>query len=124
MPKLNVEGAGEFEVPAGKRLVLALTEDAGVDQLHACGGWAKCTTCKVEVVEGEPEKMTAAEKQLLEAMQKPPKRICTTGTGCSSTRTECFTDDLKVMMVLMNGSKYCCHRSTDWRHASAFMTQQ
>ena len=40
MPKLTVEGIGEFEVPAGKRLVLALTDEAGVDQLHACGGGA------------------------------------------------------------------------------------
>ena len=37
MPKLTVEGVGEFDVATGKRLVLALTE-AGIDQLHACGG--------------------------------------------------------------------------------------
>ncbi|MCA9177219.1 MAG: (2Fe-2S)-binding protein [Planctomycetales bacterium] len=67
MPKLTVEGIGEFEVPAGKRLVLALTDEAGVDQLHACGGGARCTTCKVEFVSGEPEQMTVAERQLLDA---------------------------------------------------------
>jgi ferredoxin len=67
MPKLTVEGFGDFEVPAGKRLVLALTENAGVDQLHACGGNARCTTCRVEVLAGEPEKMTVAEKSLLQA---------------------------------------------------------
>lgn len=67
MPKLNVEGVGEFEVPAGKRLVLALTDEAGVDQLHACGGNARCTTCRVEFVAGEPDTMTAAEKQVLQA---------------------------------------------------------
>jgi len=67
MPKLSVEGVGEFEVPAGKRLVLALSEDAGVDQLHACGGHARCTTCRVEFLNGEPERMTIAEKQLLQA---------------------------------------------------------
>ncbi|QDT64180.1 2Fe-2S iron-sulfur cluster-binding protein [Calycomorphotria hydatis] len=67
MPKLTVEGVGEFEVPAGKRLVLGLTDDAGVDQLHACGGIAKCTTCQVEFIAGEPEKMTVAEKNVLEA---------------------------------------------------------
>ncbi|MGF1580007.1 MAG: 2Fe-2S iron-sulfur cluster-binding protein [Gemmataceae bacterium] len=67
MPKLNVEGFGEFDVPEGKRLVLALTEDAGVDQLHACGGNARCTTCRVEFISGEPDKMTQAEKDLLEA---------------------------------------------------------
>src|SRR3954447_2853716 len=67
MPKLTVEGVGEFEVPAGKRLVLALTDEAKVDQLHACGGNARCTTCRVEFVSGEPDQMTEAEKQVLAA---------------------------------------------------------
>jgi ferredoxin len=67
MPKLNVEGKGEFEVPANKRLVLALEDEAGVDQLHACGGNARCTTCRVEFVAGEPDKMTVAEKSVLSA---------------------------------------------------------
>jgi ferredoxin len=65
MPNLTVEGFGTFEVDEGKRLVLALTDDAGVDQLHACGGNCRCTTCKVEFVEGEPEMMTEAEKAKL-----------------------------------------------------------
>ncbi len=65
MPKLTVEEVGTFDVAAGKRLVNALTDDAGVDQLHACGGNARCTTCRVEFVAGEPDKMTAAEKQVL-----------------------------------------------------------
>jgi ferredoxin len=67
MPKLTVEGVGAFDVPPGKRLVLALSEDAKIDQLHACGGNARCTTCRVEFVAGEPQKMTAAEKNLLAA---------------------------------------------------------
>jgi len=67
MPKLTVEGFGEFDVPNGKRLVLALTEDAGVDQLHACGGNARCTTCRVEFIAGEPDEMTLAEKNVLAA---------------------------------------------------------
>jgi ferredoxin len=67
MPKLTVEGFGTFDVPAGKRLVLAMTEDAKVDQLHACGGNARCTTCRVEFVSGEPDQMTAAEKNVLAA---------------------------------------------------------
>jgi ferredoxin len=67
MPKLTVEGVGDFTVPAGKRLVLALEDEAGVDQLHACGGNARCTTCKVEFVVGEPDQMTEAEKQVLAA---------------------------------------------------------
>src|SRR5215468_7340713 len=67
MPTLTVEGVGEFDVPQGKRLVLALEDEARVDQLHACGGNARCTTCRVEFVAGEPPRMTAAEKSVLAA---------------------------------------------------------
>lgn len=67
MPTLTVEGQGACDVAAGKRLVLALTQDAGVDQLHACGGNARCTTCRVEFVAGEPSRMTVAERDLLAA---------------------------------------------------------
>lgn len=67
MPKLTVEGRGTYEVPSGKRLILALIDEAGTDQLHACGGNARCTTCRVEFVAGEPASMTPAEKSLLEA---------------------------------------------------------
>jgi ferredoxin len=67
MPKLTVEGVGDFEVPSGKRLVLALEDEAGIDQLHACGGHARCTTCRVHFTSGEPDKMTAAEKSVLSA---------------------------------------------------------
>ena len=65
MPTLTVEGYGSFEVPAGKRLVLALVDEAGVDQMYACGGNCRCTTCKVEFVAGEPDQMTLAEKEKL-----------------------------------------------------------
>jgi ferredoxin len=67
MPKLNVEGVGEFQVPQGKRLVNALEDEAKIDQLHACGGNARCTTCRVQFVAGEPSRMTQAEKELLAA---------------------------------------------------------
>ena len=67
MPFLTVEGIGTFEVEASKRLVLALEEDAKIDQLHACGGRARCTTCKVEFVSGEPATMTIAEKNAIAA---------------------------------------------------------
>ena len=67
MPHIVVENVGSFEVPAGKRLVLALEDEAKVDQLHACGGNARCTTCRVEFVAGEPDTMTKAEKDVLAA---------------------------------------------------------
>jgi ferredoxin len=67
MPKLTVEGFDTVDVEAGKRLVLALEQDAKVDQLHACGGNARCTTCRVEFIEGEPTTMTEAERDILAA---------------------------------------------------------
>ncbi len=65
MPKLTVQDVGSFEVPEGKRMVLALEQDAGIDQLHACGGRCRCTTCRVEFIDGEPTRMTEAEKAKL-----------------------------------------------------------
>jgi ferredoxin len=67
MPKLTVESVGTFEVSQGKRLVLALEDEAGIDQLHSCGGVAKCTTCRVKFIEGEPAKVTQAERSVLAA---------------------------------------------------------
>ena len=64
MAKLTVEGIGEFVVDDAKRLATALRE-VGTDQLHACGGKARCTTCRVEFIEGEPTNMTLAEKTIL-----------------------------------------------------------
>src|SRR5499426_2649128 len=65
MPKLTVEGFATVDVEEGKRLVLAIEQDAGVDILHACGGNARCTTCRVEFVNGEPSRMTQAEQAKL-----------------------------------------------------------
>jgi ferredoxin len=67
MPKLTVEEFGTFEIANGKRLVLAIEQDAHVDILHACGGNARCTTCRVEFINGEPAAQTAAEKERLTA---------------------------------------------------------
>ena len=66
MPKLTVEGFDTGDVEEGKRLVLAIEQDAHVDVLHACGGNARCTTCRVVFIAGEPARMTKAEKGKLE----------------------------------------------------------
>jgi ferredoxin len=59
MPTVSVNGkSGSYDT--NKRLVLAI-EELGVAIGHRCGGNAKCTTCRVEVVSGEPETMTRAE---------------------------------------------------------------
>ncbi len=64
MAKLTVEGRGTFDIEDGKRLVLAI-EDSDIDILHRCGGFARCTTCRVQFSEGEPDQMTVAEHDKL-----------------------------------------------------------
>ncbi len=64
MPTITLPDGTRLEAEAGRRLVLAL-EDAGVDILHRCGGHARCTTCRVQFSQGEPETMTAAERDRL-----------------------------------------------------------
>ncbi len=64
MPKLEIEGFGNYDVPEGARLVRAL-EEQGVDILHRCGGHARCTTCRVAFSAGEPDQMTIAEYEKL-----------------------------------------------------------
>jgi ferredoxin len=60
----TAEGAREFEAEAGRKLVLAI-EDSGIDILHRCGGNAKCTTCRVELLEGDAGEMGEAERNRL-----------------------------------------------------------
>src|SRR5256885_11746654 len=57
-------GKQEFEAEAGRKLVLAI-EDAGIDILHRCGGNAKSTTCRVEVLEGDAGEMRGLERNRL-----------------------------------------------------------
>ena len=76
MPNVTVEGEKMFPVEAGKKLVLAI-EDAGIDIMHRCGGNARCTTCRVQVVAGEPGPMGALERERLarEASLGPDIRL-------------------------------------------------
>jgi len=57
-------GQVAFQAESGKKLVLAL-EDNGVDILHRCGGNARCTTCRVEFISGDPGEMGEAEIAVL-----------------------------------------------------------
>src|SRR5215217_314050 len=69
-------GLVETDAPEGKKLVLVL-EDAGIDILHRCGGNARCTTCRVEILEGEPGEMGELERNRLamEAELAPNVRL-------------------------------------------------
>ena len=64
MPTVRMDGIGETSCDEGRRLVLCV-EDAGVDILHRCGGNARCTTCRVEILEGDAGPMTEPERERL-----------------------------------------------------------
>jgi ferredoxin len=67
MPRIQAEtaeGRQEFEAQEGRKLVLAI-EDAGIDILHRCGGNARCTTCRVELLEGDAGEMRELERDRL-----------------------------------------------------------
>ncbi|MBA3806283.1 MAG: (2Fe-2S)-binding protein [Acidobacteria bacterium] len=94
MPRIEAEtatGPIAFDAEQGRKLVLAI-EDAGIDILHRCGGNAKCTTCRVEVLAGDPGEIGDLERNRL-AME----------TGLAeNVRLSCqvrVADDLKVNVV-------------------------
>lgn len=91
MPTVKMEGIGETTCDAGRRLVLCI-EEAGVDILHRCGGNARCTTCRVEIVEGDAGPMTEAETERLNRVEDLPP----------ATRLSCqvqLNDDLMVRVM-------------------------
>lgn len=60
MPIIHVENERPIQAPHGRRLVLAL-EDASIDVLHRCGGYGRCTSCRVEVLAGNAGPRTERE---------------------------------------------------------------
>jgi ferredoxin len=74
MPKVVMEGIGETSCDEGRRLVLCI-EDAGVDILHRCGGNARCTTCRVDILDGDPGPMTPAEEERLSRVENRPETM-------------------------------------------------
>lgn len=88
MPHVELENLGSFETRRGRRLVLGI-EDSGVDILHRCGGNARCATCRVEILGGEPTPLTEPEDRRLSELKS---RKATTRLSCQVQ----VTDDLRV----------------------------
>lgn len=100
MPKIDAEtaaGMNSFDAEKGRKLVLAI-EDAGIDILHRCGGNARCTTCRVEVLAGDPGEMRELERNRLAAE-----------TGLAeNVRLSCqvrVIDELKIRVVNQSSVK-------------------
>jgi len=94
MRKITAEtaaGTVAFETEPGQKLVLAI-EDNGIDILHRCGGNARCTTCRVEIIGGDPGEI-----------REPERAILSTKTDLNDhTRLSCqirVTDDLHVKVI-------------------------
>lgn len=69
MPQITANtatGTVTIDAKAGRKLVLEL-EDNGVDILHRCGGNARCTTCAVEITDGNAGEIGEAEQGVLTA---------------------------------------------------------
>lgn len=94
MPKIEAEtatGVQVFEGESGRKLALAL-EDAGIDILHRCGGVAKCTTCRIEVLAGDPGEISDGERD----------RLALEAGLAENVRLACqvrIIDDLKIKVV-------------------------
>lgn len=87
----TASGLVAFEAEDGKKLVLAI-EDSGIDILHRCGGNARCTTCRVEVLSGDPGPITDDEAAILSTKTDLNER----------TRLSCqirLMDDLHVKVI-------------------------
>lgn len=94
MPKIDADtatGPQAFDAPQGKKLVLAI-EDAGIDILHRCGGNARCTTCRVEILSGDPGEMGELERN----------RLAVEADLADNVRLSCqihVNDDLRIRVV-------------------------
>ncbi|MFN2456272.1 MAG: 2Fe-2S iron-sulfur cluster-binding protein [Pyrinomonadaceae bacterium] len=94
MPVIEAEtatGVQSFDAEQGRKLVLAI-EDAGIDILHRCGGNAKCTTCRVEVLAGDPGEISDGERD----------RLALEAGLAENVRLACqvrVIDDLKIKVI-------------------------
>lgn len=94
MPVIEAEtatGTQSIDTEAGRKLVLVI-EDAGIDILHRCGGNAKCTTCRVEILAGDPGEIGEPERA----------RLAQETGLAENVRLSCqvrVADDLKVRVL-------------------------
>ncbi|HUR98922.1 MAG TPA: 2Fe-2S iron-sulfur cluster-binding protein [Pyrinomonadaceae bacterium] len=87
----TANGKVNIEAEDGRKLVLAI-EDSGIDILHRCGGNARCTTCRVEIIAGDPGPIEDAERAIL----------ATKSDLGDHTRLSCqvrIMDDLQIRVV-------------------------
>ena len=90
MPNVRIDGLGMVGSDVGRRLVLAV-EEGGIDILHRCGGNARCATCRVEILDGDPGPVTEPEEG----------RLAQLGSRKKTTRLSCqvqVREDLTIVV--------------------------
>lgn len=56
MPEIIVQNLGGKKIALTKdENLLKQIQEAGLDWMHACGGKGRCTTCKIQVMDGDAE---------------------------------------------------------------------
>lgn len=76
MPRLTVEGFPPVEDAPRDETLLAVCEAAGIPMEAACGGFAACNTCRVEVIAGALSPVDESEALFLDG---PGQRL-----GCQA----------------------------------------
>ena len=67
-----------FKSSRESQTLLKLAQDHYMDWMHACGGKGRCTTCRVEVIDGSAnlEPITVAEQRFFDLNKlKPNERL-------------------------------------------------
>ena len=84
--------------------ILEATLKAGINHMHVCGGNARCTTCRVNILDGldNCRPRNEEEKQLSEELGFPPniRLACQTRITGNVTIRRPVVDDLDIKIIL------------------------
>jgi adenylate cyclase len=84
--------------------ILEATLKAGINHMHVCGGNARCTTCRIDIVEGIDNCLprNEKEKQLTEKLGFPRniRLACQTRINGNVTIRRPVVDDLDIKIIL------------------------
>ena len=70
---IDCQKSGEFE--SGKT-ILACALEMGVDVSHVCGGDGACGTCRIEVIQGEPNLTPPTPDETYKELELPHRLSC------------------------------------------------
>lgn len=102
MPKITFHGENTLEVKPGKT-ILETSLEAGIPHTHVCGGNARCSTCRVFVIEGVENCLERNEKEKALADKRrfePRIRLaCQTQIKGDVTCKRLVKDEEDIMLV-------------------------